>query len=389
MRMTAGAMKETFQSRSGGAGEENSATFNPTRLAIARKRRGFTKAELAKKLSLTPRAVTAYETGEYPPSAETLNEIAFLLDFPKSFFQGDDLDELLPDAVSFRSLSKMTARQRDMATSQGSLAIHLARWMDKRFELPVCSLPDLSHESNPEVAADYLRQHWGIGQKPVRNMIHLLESKGIRVFSISVDTREVDAFSTWKGEVPYVFLNGYKSTEHSRFDAAHELCHLVMHRHGAPTGRQAEQEANRFASAFLMPRGGVLAERIPRFITISELRRMKKKWTVSVAAMNHRLHELNLSSEWHYTGLWIEIGKRGYKVNEPEGAPREVSLILPKLFANLYQEDGMSRSRIANELGLSVAELESLLFSLVITGMNGGRSTDKRPGNPALLTRVK
>jgi len=386
--MTAEKMAERFQLRLGGAVEETPGVFNPTRLAIARKRRGLTKGELASKLKLTPRAITAYETAEYPPSDETLSRIAHLLDFPVSFFAKEDVDELELDAVSFRSLSKMTARQRDMAKSQGTLAVDLARWMDKRFELPACNLPDLSHESNPEVAADYVRQHWGIGQQPVRNMIHLLEAKGVRVFSISVDAREVDAFSTWKGDVPYIFLNGYKSTEHSRFDAAHELCHLVMHKHGAPTGRQAEQEANKFASAFLMPRGSVLAH-VPRFFTVAELRRLKKNWTVSLAALNHRLHELKLLTDWHYTNLCIEISKRGYRVNEPDSAPRETSLVLPKLFASLYEQDGLTRSRIAEELGLSVTELESLLFSLVMTGMNGGRFTDKRSGNPALLTRVK
>ena len=382
-------MAEIFQSRFGGAAEKISPTFNPTRLAVARKRRGYTKGELASKLGLVSRSVTAYEAGEFPPSDETLVKIASLLDFPVSFFSGDDLDSPEVDAVSFRSLTKMTARQRDMAINQGTLAIHVSKWMDKRFELPSCDLPDLSQEPNPEVAAEYVRQHWGIGQLSIKNMIHLLEAKGVRVFSISIDAREVDAFSTWKGATPYVFLNSYKSAEHSRFDAAHELCHLVMHKHGAPTGRQAEQEANKFASAFLMPRGSVLAAHIPRFVSISELRRLKKNWTVSMGAMNHRLHELNLLSDWHYTGLCIELNKRGYKVSEPDGAPRETSLVLPKLFASLYQEDGLTRSRIAEELGLSVAELESLLFSLVMTGVSGGRASEKKPGNPALLTRVK
>jgi Zn-dependent peptidase ImmA (M78 family) len=260
--------------------------------------------------------------------------------------------------------------------------------MDQRFELPPCDLPDLSHESNPEVAADYVRQHWGIGQQPVKNMVHLLESRGVRVFSISVDVREVDALSTWKGGTPYVFLNGYKSAEHSRFDAAHELCHLVMHKHGAPSGRQAESEANKFASAFLMPKGSVMAN-APHFPTIPELRRLKQFWRVSVAALNTRLHQLDLVSEWHYTRLCIEISKRGYRTSEPDSIPRETSQVLPKLFANLYEEDGMTRSRVAAELGLSLTELESLLFSLTMTSMKGGRATAKKPRKPASLSRVK
>src|SRR5438094_162699 len=82
--------------------------------------------------------------------------------------------------------------------------------------------------------------------------------------ALAIDAKEVDAFSMWHGETPFVFLNTKKSCERSRFDAAHELGHLVLHRHGVPQGQQAEAEANAFASAFLMPRASVLAM-APRF----------------------------------------------------------------------------------------------------------------------------
>jgi Zn-dependent peptidase ImmA (M78 family) len=135
---------------------------------------------------------------------------------------------------------------------------------------------DLSSETNPESAAEYVRDRWALGQQPIKNMIHLLESKGVRVFSIAVEAREVDAFSTWKGGVPFIFLNSYKSAERSRFDAAHELGHLILHRHGEPQGRQAEIDANRFAAAFLMPKAGVLAN-APKFVTLPEFEPQSKK----------------------------------------------------------------------------------------------------------------
>lgn len=90
-----------------------------------------------------------------------------------------------------------------------------------------------------------------------------------------VDAAEVDAFSMWRQSTPFVFLNTKKSAEHSRFDAAHELGHLVLHRHGSPQGREAEREANAFASAFLMPRASVLAY-APRMATIDHLIKLKK-----------------------------------------------------------------------------------------------------------------
>jgi len=200
-----------------------------------------------------------------------------------------------------------------------------------------------------------------------------------------VDAREVDAFSMWKGTRPFVFLNTYKSTEHSRFDAAHELGHLVLHKHGPPSGREAEKQANTFASAFLMPRGSVLAN-APRLPTYSSLVQLKKAWTTSVSALSYRLHELRLISDWQYRGLCIEIAKRGRDV-EPEEAPKETSLILPKVLAALY-EDGMSRAHIAHALSLPSSELEQLLFGLAMTSIAGGRNQPS-PRAPADLRRVK
>src|SRR5260363_245495 len=85
----------------------------------------------------------------------------------------------------------------------------------------------------------------------------------VRVFSLSLDTTDVDAFSLWRQRTPFIFLNTRKSAEHARFDAAHELGHLVLHRHGSPQGREAEKEADTFASAFLMPRATLLTQ-VPR-----------------------------------------------------------------------------------------------------------------------------
>src|SRR5207245_2232584 len=82
-------------------------------------------------------------------------------------------------------------------------------------------VPDY-RQIEPHMAAMLLRQHWGLGIKPIANMVHLLELKGIRVFSLAESTKDVDAFSLWRDDIPYVFLNRFKSPERSRFDAAHE-----------------------------------------------------------------------------------------------------------------------------------------------------------------------
>jgi Zn-dependent peptidase ImmA (M78 family) len=347
--------------------------------------------QLAAKMELDLRTVSAYESGEKSPSRASFARLARALDFPEAFFTGDDLEELSPDGVSFRSMSRMTARLRDMAIAQGTFAIELMGWLERRFELPKPNLPDLRHEtSTPEAAADSLRRYWGIGEMPILNMVHLMEANGIRVCSLAVDAREVDAFSMWHGSQPIAMLNGFKSAEHSRFDAAHELGHLVLHRHVAASGNKlAEAQADTFASALLMPRAHLLAH-MPKFVTVDELVRLKSLWRVSVSALNYRLHKIRRTTDWQYKAMCIEISKRGYRSHEPNECSRESSIILPGLFASLHREDGLSRAAIANELRLPVWELNSLLFGLTISALEGRRKKETLPsGGRAELTIVK
>jgi Zn-dependent peptidase ImmA (M78 family) len=222
-------------------------------------------------------------------------------------------------------------------------------------------------EAKPEAAAMMLRVHWGIGERPIRSMIHLLEAKGVRVFSLAETNREVDAYSFWRGDISYVFLNTQKSTEHSRFDAAHELGHLVLHKHASPNGVNAEKEANEFAGAFLMPKASVLAS-IPRRLDLPNMIGLKQRWTVSVAALARRLHDLNVLSEWQYRTISIEIQQRGYRTAEPNPARPETSQIWEKFFAAL-RLDGITRAHIARDLCVSDAELASLVFGLAVASV--------------------
>jgi Zn-dependent peptidase ImmA (M78 family)/DNA-binding XRE family transcriptional regulator len=363
--------------------------FNPNRFDLARRRRGLSKSGLAKALDVDRRTIRGYEAGEYPPAEDTLARMAEVLKFPAAFFFGDDLDELSTEAASFRALSKMTAAQRDMALGQGTIALHFNRWLSERFEFPPVALPDLRHERDPEAAAAALRQLWAFGQQPIKNLVHLLEAKGVRVFSLAIDAAEVDAFSLWHDGVPYVFLNTRKSAEHSRFDAAHELGHLVLHRHGPPSGREAEVEADTFASAFLMPRGAVLAAR-PRFATMEQLIQLKRTWTVSLAALNYRLHAVGALSDWHYRGLCIEISQRGFRKKEPEEAPRETSQVFSKIFKALKDEH-VAKNDIARELGVPPSELDQLTFGLMIQVLSDDlqTTTPSSARKPVSLRLVK
>lgn len=343
---------------------------------------------MARRAGIKPRTINAYEMGERAPSDENLKTLARVLDFPVSFFLLGKVERLREEGVSFRALSKMTAAQRTQALASSELALELDAWVDQRFELPPVKVPDLHPQPSPEAAAKALRVKWGLADQPIPNVVKLLESKGIRVFSLAENNKTLDAFSFWRDGKPYIFLNTFKSAERSRFDAAHELGHLVLHQHGQPNGRRAEFDANAFASAFLMPASSVLAY-APRNPSLRTLVEAKTGWGVSVAALAHRMHKLNLLSEWYYGSLCIQIQSQGYHQNEPDPAPRELSHVWGLVFSAL-KEEGIGRAELATKLSWPTKELRSLIFQLVLSAEEGGaRSLSSQgPGTPTAPLRL-
>jgi Zn-dependent peptidase ImmA (M78 family) len=363
--------------------------FNPSRLVLARKRRGLSKIALAEAAVIGLRSIVYYESGEVIPSEEAVQSLASATQFPAAFFYGQDIEEISPNAASFRSLSKMTASQRDSAIAAGTLATIVCKWIEKQFELPAPDIPSLRN-FDPETAAMVLRNEWGLGARPIKNVVHLLEAHGVRVFSLPIDSESVDAFSAWHQGTPFVFLNPRKSGERGRTDAAHELGHLALHEHGVSRNRQAEFEADQFAASFLMPTADVIAH-APRAISVNTIHKLKKRWKVSAIALVHRLKALQLITEWQYRTFCIELSQAGYRRSEPDGLPRDTSQIFAKVFDMLRME-GRSRGAIARDVQITSAELDSLLVGLVIASLpntqaDNSRGTQTLP--PQEKTRLK
>lgn len=340
--------------------------FNWSKLALARKRRQLTKKELAEKSGITAVTLTRLETGKTTdPELETIQALAAVLRYPVDFFFGESFEELSTDAVSFRSLSTLSAAQRDAALGAGQIAFALNAWVDKRFSLPTPDLPDLRTD-DPISVADSAREYWGIGAKPIPRLIPLLETKGVRVFTLAEKNKNVDAFSCWMNGIPYIFLNTFKSAERSRFDAAHELGHLLMHRHSPSGHANGEREADMFAAAFLMPQDDLIGH-LPRVHSLQQLVEKKERWGVSVAALARTAFNNGLVSDWHYRELCRQMSTLGYRTSEPRERTPERSSVWPKILEILWKE-GITKAHIAKDLNLPLDEIEALVGPLVATG---------------------
>jgi len=342
---------------------EDSQVFAPTRLALARERRGRTKKSLAEEIGVTADAITKYETASCRPTLEKAELCATALRFPLDWFYADDIELLDPSAPSFRSKRSMTAELRLKATRAGDLAASiLSPFLHSKFLLPEGQVPDLAGET-PEDAALYLRSQRGLGVGPISNVVHLLESLGIEVFWLNEASSSLDAWSVWHNDRPFVLLNQHTDAGcRARFDAAHELGHLVLHRHEKEIdGLTLEKEADRFAAALLMPPEQFFRE-CPMTPNLRAFFPLKKRWGVSIAAMLTQCQKNGHLSEWSTRRAWRDISANGWRMNEPAhlSIQRESSAIHPTLWKLVYDQ-GYAVATIARRLKINVDDLVELM----------------------------
>ncbi len=359
--------------------------FSKERLKLARQRRGLFASELAGRMNVTAATVSRWEQGKAEPKESHIEALAEILDFPRSYFFGT-APASLHQAI-FRSLGRMSARQRDMVLASGSQAVELDRYLDQRYDRPASHVPDC-RDLAPDKAAALVRAEWGLGYQAIKNVVHVLEAHGVRVYSLAHDGTEIDAFSDWQGSVPFVFLNTQKTAERGRMDAAHELGHLVLHAHtNGGTTRVHEAEAQAFAAAFLMPEVPFLAS-APRHVTPDAVLEAKQHWGVSAVAYIYRLHKLGRLPEWLYQSLCVHFKSR-YPRSEPGPVrPRETSQILEKIFSVGVDGAVASRAAIARELRMPRYDLDAVTFGLVLSA-SPSPSPVAPPPPPAVLRLLR
>lgn len=324
----------------------------------------MTLRELADRVACSPAAISQFESGDRRPSERLVAALALALGFPSGFFFAGKIEPLSAESRSetssvatFRSLRSLTARSRARALASGVIAAEFSRAISHRVRTPEVRLPDLS-EHGPETAAATLRAAWTLGTGPISNALHVIEAHGGRAFWMRDECDEVDAFSFWREGQPFMMLSSKKTPERGRRDVGHELGHLVLHKNCQVFDRTVEDEAEQFASAFLLPKAQFSAEcgANPTPARIGEL---KARWAVSRASVVRRAFELDLMTEWRYRSEFVAMAETG-RVIEADPIAREESLLFTRLMP-MFIESGIYLSDLAEELFVRVSELLNLI----------------------------
>lgn len=351
----------------------------PARLSEARLAARLTQTDLAARVGVSRQAISSYELGDKHPDPTVLHRISEELCQPVSLFtKSEHLTFGRRSANFFRKKGVDTKRRNQACEVYSTWFASSVYAFEHIANFPKVDLPSFEPEDSDadgysheeiELHAEEVRRHFGLGLGPISNVIRLLETKGVSICRLEIPKENIEAFSYWSGERPFIFLaSDKKSAVRRRFDVAHELAHLCLHRWVGEEElddpkrlKKIESEADHFAGAFLLPRKSFPNEiYTPRVEALIDL---KSRWKVAIQAIIYRCKDLGLFDERQIVNMYKQISYKKWRTVEPldsgpHAIPFEEPLLLRRVAELVFASGRYSVDELKADLALSDNTLE-------------------------------
>jgi Zn-dependent peptidase ImmA (M78 family) len=345
------------------------------RLQIAREFKGLTQKDLSEAVSASPALVSLAEAGKKNPSRDLVEAFGAVLGFEPEFFYGVLDDVFREEQCSFRHRRSTPERTKTKVRAHATLiGIVIAR-LRSLFHFPVQDVPHIpasvSSAEEIEDAAEGSRRHWKLGlTSPIGEIGRVLEHAGVVIVPHLSESKRVDAFSRC-GPTSIIVLNqSIQSPTRWNFDIGHECGHLVMHP-GIHTGSlETEIAADRFASAFLMPRNAFARDfRAASSFSWPHIFALKRRWRASAAAIVRRAYDLGLLGAVDYRRAYKYMAwKRWPVVGEPEEPVFQAPELLATALNSLGTKVELTLEGLRQELHFTVETFREVTGVLVRSG---------------------
>ena len=362
--------------------------INGKRLKEARLFNHLTMSALADQIGVSKQAISKYEHNKIEISSAVFQKIVQVLNFPLYFFTDFEKVPYQDDGTFYRSRLTATQSEKQPSKTYKKAAAYLRDYFENYIDFPELDTK-LELEESPENAANELRRIWNLDDQPISDIVDLMERHGLIIVNVDFNSNKIDARSGYVeiGEKQYyiVLVNGKKQNFfRDQFTLAHELGHYAMHAKlyhpqedlMGQDYRNIENEANQFASAFLMPKDSFKSDLTKnRFINIDTFINLKSKWNVSIAAMVHRAHDLKLIDDKEYIKLQKQISYRGWRTKEIMDDEKIMSepKALNQAF-ELLEEHGVVHPKDLND---KLREMYGIVFPNEILSQTLGIDLDK------------
>ncbi|MGC3987829.1 MAG: XRE family transcriptional regulator [Pseudorhodoferax sp.] len=351
-------------------------------IRLARLFHGLSLTDLGERLDKSKQYLSRVETGAEPVSVSLEQGLVEQLGILPEFMRHVDPMPLSEEQCHFRKQLTTKVVLRQYARARGEMLKRLVCVLDEHLDMPAYRIAEADPTSDEAIerGAEQCRIAWGLGWGPISNITRVAENAGTVVMRVHGLANEVDAVS-FATRRPVIALNSAgRSACRARFGVAHELGHFALHI-GVLTGdRLTEGQANRFASAFLLPRASFLAES-HRALRRSRLNwdylsELKLRWGVSKAALLYRGRQLGVFAEEQVRSGYITLKRHGEAIEEREDhlmAVEEPEVVKDGL-RMMTDEMGVPVAAVARKMCVQPKLLQDLL------GI-GGAQTDARPVN--------
>jgi Zn-dependent peptidase ImmA (M78 family)/transcriptional regulator with XRE-family HTH domain len=338
--------------------------FNPAMLITAREARSMSQSSLAEKMGASQALVSKWEQALATPDEKQVDSLSINLDVQRSFFFVDRSRRLASMSDFYhRALAK--ALRSDLKSIHARCSI-IDLQVDRLLDLAVIPkdrIPDHdpdNHAGNVDRIAMMARTAMGVEEGPVKNLVEVIERCGGIVVDHDFHVDEVEALCRWVPELPKLFfINGSKPPDRTRFSLAHELGHTIMHFGRDFDPKLAEDQANAFAAAFLMPAHEIKRD-LKWSLALADLASLKRKWRVSMQAIARRAKDLQIIDERRYRSLCVQMSRNGWRKSEPV----QISAESPKLYTQMvlaHVEAGYTAEELAKLLFVSEQEVHRIL----------------------------
>jgi len=339
--------------------------FNCDLLLIARHARGMDQRALADFADIDQTYLSKIENGLREPTEEVLSRIAHAVKFPVEFFFQSNTIYGLPASVQPMYRKKASVAQKVLQTIHAQLNIrlmHMKRLFEPaeftgQFPMPECDVDE--YHGDIEAIAGLVRQTWLLPPGPIKNLTECIERAGAVIILHDFADAAIDGLSfPIPGMPPCIFLNSKLPADRMRFTLAHELGHIVLHK--IPSV-DMDQEAHKFASAFLMPERDIVSSLYGR-ITLIRLAKLKLVWRVAMQAILKRAGDLNLLSENQSRYLWQQMSANNLRLREsPElDFEPEYPTALSRIIRIHLEDLGYTVEELAKALCLYEEEFRSM-----------------------------
>jgi Zn-dependent peptidase ImmA (M78 family)/DNA-binding XRE family transcriptional regulator len=343
--------------------------FVGSNLRLIRLFHDYSLTDLGERVGVSKQFLSRVETGAEAVSAALEDEFCAVLQVLPEFFRFVDPHPIADEQCHFRRQLTTKVSLRQVGRARGEMLKRLVGVLDQHVDLPPYRIEEAEPESPETIerSAEKFRSRFSLGMGPLSNVTRIAENAGAVVMHVGGLPNEIDAVS-FATRRPVIALNAEgKSACRQRFGVAHEIGHLGLHI-GVLTGdRLTESQANRFASALLMPRATFAAEfrRVLRGTRLnwSEMANTKRRWGVSKAALLYRGHQLGLLDESQLRSGYIFLKRHGEALVENEDAsmPPEQPEVVSESLKVLREHYGMPQTAVAKQLQVKPVLLEDLL----------------------------